>query len=224
MTVKDIVFSSALFYGFNREMFNSIFPRLNGNVCAVSEGEAVLAEGQYTNSIGIILEGKFNAIKTYSTGTTSIIDMLWSPGLWGVDIVFTRTRKSSLSLVSLTSARVFVFPCDGLDSLKWMNFECRERIIANIIAYIADESMRKQNKIEIISQSKLRDRITTFLNQMYHHRDSAHFSIPFTREQLADYLCVNRSALSHELSLMQQEGLIQFRKSEFHLSPTICGQ
>jgi len=89
--------------------------------------------------------------------------------------------------------------------------------LENILIYIANENIRKQHKIEIISQNGLRDRILTCLRMFSRRRRSSSFAISFTREEFADYLCVNRSALSHELSKMQQEGILTFRKDHFTL-------
>jgi CRP-like cAMP-binding protein len=82
---------------------------------------------------------------------------------------------------------------------------------------IADESMRKQYKIDVLYKKSLRARISTFLQHMSEKTQSPRFDIGMNREQLAQYLGVNRSALSHELSLMQQDGLIGFTKSRFEL-------
>lgn len=73
----------------------------------------------------------------------------------------------------------------------------------------------KEYRLAILSQKGLRERILTYLRMQAAKRGVDTFAIPFSREELADFLCVNRSALSHELSLLQQEGVIRFRKNEF---------
>jgi len=78
--------------------------------------------------------------------------------------------------------------------------------------------------LAILSLKGLRERIMTYLRMQSARRGKTTFAISFSREELADFLCVNRSALSHELSLMQQEGLIQFRKNVFTVCPEALPQ
>ena len=77
--------------------------------------------------------------------------------------------------------------------------------------------MKKEYRLAILSQNGLRERITTYLTMQASRRQKTAFTIPYSREELAAFLCVNRSALSHELSRMQSEGLITFRKNYFCL-------
>ena len=89
--------------------------------------------------------------------------------------------------------------------------------ISRLLTLISHENMKKEYRLAILSQKGLRERIMTYLTMQAARRQTNTFSIPFSREELASFLCVNRSALSHELSRMEQEGLITFRKNVFSL-------
>jgi CRP-like cAMP-binding protein len=95
----------------------------------------------------------------------------------------------------------------------------RDTITANILRILADDSMRKQYKIDVLYKKSLRTRIRTFLLHMAEKTDSSSLDIGMDREQFARFLGVNRSALSHELSLMRRDNLIAFSKSKFELLP-----
>jgi hypothetical protein len=95
----------------------------------------------------------------------------------------------------------------------------KDAVTANILRMLADDSMRKQYKIDVLYKKSLRSRIRIFLLHMTEKTDSPSFDIGMDREQLARFLGVNRSALSHELSLMRRDGLIVFTKSRFELLP-----
>ena len=86
-----------------------------------------------------------------------------------------------------------------------------------ILEIISQENMRREYRLTILSRKGLRERILTYLSMQAARRRTATITIPFSREELASYLCVNRSAMCHELSLMQQEGIIRFQKKEFTL-------
>ena len=82
---------------------------------------------------------------------------------------------------------------------------------------LSHDNMKKHYQLTILSQHGLRQRILAYLSMQATRRKSSSFSIPFSREELACYLCVNRSALSHELRRMEKDGLIRFRKNRFTL-------
>ena len=87
----------------------------------------------------------------------------------------------------------------------------------NLLTILSDGNLRKHYRLAILAQRGLRDRVLVYLTMQAERRGTPTFRIPFSREELAAFLCVNRSALSHELSRMEAEGLIRFRKNEFTL-------
>ena len=104
-----------------------------------------------------------------------------------------------------------------LTDQAYLDVQWNLKIVENALKLISHENMRKEYRLAILSRKGLRERILTYLMMQSGRRKKATFTIPFTREELASFLCVNRSAMCHELSLMQQEGLISFRKNEFTL-------
>ena len=95
--------------------------------------------------------------------------------------------------------------------------EARRRIQDRLLVLLAHENMRKEYRLAILSRKGLRERIMTYLTMQANKRHTPTFTVPFNREEMASFLCVNRSALSHELSLMQAEGILSFRRNEFTL-------
>ena len=87
-----------------------------------------------------------------------------------------------------------------------------------LLTWVSNENMKKEYRLAILSQKGLRERIWTYLTMQSLRLQRNAFAIPFTREEMAAFLCVNRSALSHELSRMQQEGLLTFHKNFFSLT------
>ena len=95
--------------------------------------------------------------------------------------------------------------------------EARTILWRNLLTILSDGNLRKHYRLAILAQRGLRDRVLVYLTMQAERRGTQTFRIPFSREELAAFLCVNRSALSHELSRMEAEGLIRFRKNEFTL-------
>ena len=86
-----------------------------------------------------------------------------------------------------------------------------------LIEMLADDNIRMTHKIEILAERGLRSRIMVYLNVLARKSGSDTVSVKMSREQMAQYLCVNRSALSNELNKMKREGLIDFQRGTFRL-------
>ena len=90
-------------------------------------------------------------------------------------------------------------------------------MLRNIMYFIADENMRKYYKIEVFTMKGVRERIVNYLAYQQKISGSSMFYIKLNREELSNFLGVNRSVLSHELKLMEQEGIIKFKKNYFEI-------
>ena len=90
-------------------------------------------------------------------------------------------------------------------------------LIRNLIAVIAEKNAALNDKVECVCQRSTRDKIRSYLSLEAEKRESNVFDIPFNRQQMADYLAVERSALSKELSKMRAEGIIAYNKNHFEI-------
>lgn len=190
-----------------------------GKARPFSKNEEIIGARERTDWFGIVLEGRVQIIQTFSSGMSSLMENLFPSYAVGADLIFTKTRSSPYYAVAAAPSRVMVFP-DLLLTGPGILPE-RERLLmrGNLLTMLSQANMRKHNRIAILSQRGLRDRVLTYLILQAARREDDSFQISFSRDELADYLCVNRSSLSHELSLMEQEGLIRFRKNRFTLLP-----
>ena len=130
----------------------------------------------------------------------------------GCDTVSTKSRIAPVTLISDAESKLLAFPIDRL-----MRCSRKEVISENMIHILADENIKKTYKIEIISKPGLRERILTFLRIRSQKLGRNSFHTMMTQEQLAQFLCVNRSALSHELNKMRNEQIIDFKRDWFEI-------
>ena len=91
------------------------------------------------------------------------------------------------------------------------------QILANIIRILASKNLFLTKKVEFVSQRTTRQKLLAYLSEEGRRKKSAEFEIPFNRQQLADFLAVERSAMSAELSKLQKEGILEYRKNRFLL-------
>ena len=180
---------------------------------------ALISAQEQIDWFGIVLEGRVQIVQMFSNGMSSLMENLLPSYALGIDLIFTKTRKSPYYAVAAAPSEVMVFPRELLAKPGLLPEEERLALCQQLLTMISQANMRKHNRIAILSQRGLRDRILTYLILQAGRRADGSFQISISREELADYLCVNRSALSHELSRMEQEGLIRFRKNQFTILP-----
>ena len=205
------------FHNLNEKALQEIAPLLKGTVKFFEKGSLLLDEGEYVDYIGIILSGKLAVSNFYSTGDESLVNKLEPSYSFGLEITCTYEKISPFSIYALTDSEVFIFNQDAIFKKGFIPEEYRSIILQDVLKFIANENMRKYYKIKIISHYKLRQKIIAYLLFEKQKPNSNVFTISYNREELSKYLCVNRSALSHELSAMQKEGLIKFDKNRFEI-------
>ena len=92
-----------------------------------------------------------------------------------------------------------------------------QKLVENLVYFISRRNLKLMEKMQHISKRSIREKVLSYLSEESQKCESSYFTIPLTRQQMADYLAVDRSALSKELAKMKQEGLIEFEKNQFRL-------
>lgn len=185
-----------------------------------AKNEALITEGERVDWFGIVLTGRVQVVQLFASGASSLMENLLPSWAVGVDLVFTKSRRAPYSAAAAEPSAILSFPARVLTGEDVLPQDQRLLVWRALLGLLSQANMRKHNRLAMLSQRGLRDRIISYLSLQATRREEDSFQISFSREELADFLCVNRSALSHELSLMEQEGLIKFRKNRF----TLLGQ
>lgn len=212
--IKTMV-SAKLFETFTFEECEALYVLTNPSFRNYSKNEIIIDEGDYIDFIGIIQSGNIVSKRMDSEGNVSLQNILEPTQMFGFEIAATPTKISPLTLKCLSDSTALIFNYSDMISTEILPEKYRLKIMDNLIALLANENMRRMYKIELLCQKSLRERIMMYLRFMARKTGAEAFTIPFDRSQLAQYLNVNRSALSTELSHMKTEGLIQFDKNRF---------
>lgn len=219
--LKNMLQNCKLFSGMPEVMLQeTVLPQ--GRLREYTRQTTIISPQENVSWFGIIVSGRIQIAQIFSDGCSSLMGTLNPGALLGVDLICTRSRRAPYHAIAASNTEIFCFPADMV--LEPGQLPERERldVLRIFMTLLSHENMRKHYRIAILSQRGLRDRILIYLTMQAGRRGSDSFQIPFSREELADYLCVNRSALSHELSLMEQEGLIRFQKTILHFSRREC--
>lgn len=186
-------------------------------VSDILKGTVLISPNDLVDRIGIVITGKINIMHIFADGTCSLISVLGEHKVLSADLICTRTRISPYHAIAATPAQIIFIPAAVFLMPGKIMESHRLSILSHLLTLISHENMRKEYRLAIMAQKGLRERILVYLTMQANKRRTNTFTIPFSREELASFLCVNRSALSHELSLMQQEGILRFHKNEFTL-------
>lgn len=181
------------------------------------KGAFLIEPQQKVNRFGVVLSGKVHIMHIFPEGNYSLTSVLTAGEILGADLLCTRTQRSPYYAMAAAPTQVLYLPSELVTAPGVLWEPWRLEMLSHLAAWISNENMKKEYRLAILSQKGLRERIVTYLTMQASRRQKNAFTIPFSREELAAFLCVNRSALSHELSLMQREGLITFRKNYFCL-------
>ena len=208
----DLMMKSKLFEGFSEAECLELRTLLRPTLKEYSRRQMLINEGDRVDFLGLVESGRLTCTKFYYTGNSHIISVLEPFDLLGLETVVTPTRISPVTVTAQSVSSILVFDYDSLITDKVLHRTSRLRIMENLIKILGNEGIRQMYKIEVLSKRALRDRVMTYLCLMSQKRGKDTFSIRMTQEQLAQYLCVNRSALSAELNDMAREGLISFKR------------
>jgi CRP-like cAMP-binding protein len=181
-------------------------------------GDVLVDEGERTDVFWLLVSGRLQGARCYLDGHSDLVELYSSGDAVCLDVVFTRTRKSLLHISCVEPARLISADYDSLMKSS-VRVAHKNALTSNILRILANDSIRKQYKIDVLYKRSLRERIVTFFIHMSEKAGGSYFEINMDREQFAGFLGVNRSALSHELSLMRGDGLIAFSKGSFELLP-----
>ncbi len=190
---------------------------IGAKIKTYKNNENILLIGDKITSLGMIIEGGAIISRDDFWGNTSIMSKLSPPQLFGISYALSTSGLSEVNVVAEKDTKVMYFTIDRIFNSSCAEVEINNKMIKNLVKVLADKNIQFSSKIEHISKRKMRDKILSYLSEVSQKKKSNSFTIPFSRQQLADYLCADRSALSNELGNLRDEGVIEFKKNHFKL-------
>ena len=165
--------------------------------------------------MGIGLQGQVQKNTEDVFGNRSITAKFGPGQLFGQVAASKQASSSPVSVLADSDCEILLLKFHKLVSPCTRACSFHSRVIENMMNVLADRNLMMNRKLSILSQRTIRDKLLAFLSWQYQDRKTKEFDIPYTRDELADYLCVNRSALSREISHMVAEGLISTERNHF---------
>lgn len=209
--------NSPLFFGMNEDELKGILECFNARTRNYDDGEVIIRQGDIINNIYLILEGAVNIEKDSYWGRRIIVTQLGVNDNIALAFVASKNIESSIDAVAIGRTRLLLLSYEKCTSMCQNACTRHKLLINNLFEILSKENIELLQKIENISQKTIREKLLTYFSNEAKKNKSNIFEIPFNRQDLADYLNIDRSAMSFELSKMQKDGLIKFDKNKFML-------
>ena len=209
--------NSPVFYGMNDEELKGLLECFHARVRKYEKEEMIIRQGDIISNIYLILDGGVNIEKDSYWGRRIIISRLGKNQNLALSFVGSKNVESSVDAITVEETLVLILSYEKCTSMCQNACTRHKVLINNLFQILSKENIELIQKIENVSQKSIRDKVLTFLSNEAQKNHSNQFDIKFNRQDLADYLNVDRSAMSFELSKLQKEGLIKYNKNHFEL-------
>lgn len=188
-----------------------------GKLIHCPQNTFLISSQETVDWFAVVLHGRVQISQIHPDGKRNLMGIAKTNYVVGADLICTKTRRSPYDAIASEDTALLRFSADWLMG-QHLNPTIQKSIWHQLMILISQENMRKHYRLAILSQKSLRSRILTYLTMQSERLGTTSFDIPFNREELADFLCVNRSVLSHELKQMEQEGILYTKKNHFSLN------
>ena len=205
-----------LFQGMSGEEMSSCLAAMKAQEKTYTKGSLILHAGDHTDRMGLVLSGSVTIENNDVWGNCTILSHVKAGEF------FAETYALLPGEVMLVDVRANEDCC-----ILFLDFSCifgdpmpaswKEKLTRNMLRISAHKNLALTGRSFHTAPKSARGRILAYLNTVSLQKHSAEFDIPFNRQQLADYLNLERTSLSKELGKMHREGIVIFRKNHFHL-------
>ena len=206
-----------MFRGLTEQEIKLFLGCVQGRVKRFRKDETIFHSGDEVVDIGLILQGSVNVVLYHYWGGASILGHKERGNLFGEAYSAIPGKELLYNVVAAEDSSILFLNMERLLSTCSKSCVFHQRIIRNLIRISAESSLNLVSRMMHIAPHTIRERLLSYLSEQAVSAGGSSFTIPFSRQQLADYLGVDRSALSNELSKMQKEGLLAVRKNAFTL-------
>ncbi len=215
--VYDVILDCQLFAGIKREELGELLDCLGAKRRSYGRDDFIFRVDEHTEYVGIVLDGGANVIQEDFWGNRNILAHIEPGELFGEAFSCAELDRLPVSVIATENSDILLINYRKIVSVGTSTCIFHSSLISNMLGILAEKNILLTRKIEHLSKRTTREKILSFLSAQAITAQSNDLTIALNRQELADYLCVERSALSRELGQMKQDGLIRFSKNHFVL-------
>ena len=205
-----------LFKGIAADDLVSMLDCLQACPVKFKKGKHLLRAGDRPEHVGVVLAGRLHVVRDDADGNHTLLAALGETDIFAEALCCAGVAESPVTVIADTDVTVMLLGFSRILSTCSNTCAFHQKLIENMLQIVAQKNLYLQDRMELIRTKSVRAKVLSYLGIFARKRGIA-FTIPLNREGMADYLCVDRSALSHELIRMKRDGLITYRKNSFTL-------
>ena len=213
----DVLRKCPLFNQIGDENLSEMLSCLGAKEFRYKKGDTVFSEGNKTKCFGIVLKGSLQLVRVDYFGNRSILANIEPPQLFGEAFACAGLESFPLDAVAAEDTVILLIDTQRITHPCGNTCAFHSQVILNLLKIVAKKNLVLHQKIEITSKRSTREKLMTYLLLQAKKAKSRTFTIPYDRQELADYLEVERSGLSAEISKLRKEKVLECRRSRFTL-------
>lgn len=207
-----------LFAGIAQEDLAPMLRCLGGREKAVPKGSPVFLEGEPATHMGVVLTGTVQVVQQDYYGNRNVLSVLQPGDTFGEVFACAGLDSLPVSVLAAVESRVLLLDCRRIMTLCPHTCGFHNRLVQNLLQLISRKNLEFTRKIRIMSQKTTREKLLAYLLSQAKAQGASQFTIPLDRQSLADYLGVERSAMSAEISKLKKAGVLDTKGSWFSLN------
>lgn len=209
-----------LFYGIEPADLKAMLGCLGAKVITVCKGEPVFLEGEPAQLVGVVLAGGVQVVQDDYFGNRTVLSILQPANSFGEAFSCAGLDSMPVSVFAVRDSKLLLLNCRRILTLCSHTCHFHSLLIQNILKGLAQKNLAFTQKVRHMSQKTTRDKLMAYLLDQAKQQGRTEFVIPCDRQALADYLGVERTAMSAEISKLKKAGLLDTKGSWFRLNPT----
>lgn len=213
----EILTRSALFAGVDSENAAAMLNCLGARLVTAKKGEYIFREGDRAQWVGMVAEGMVQIVRDDFYGNRTVMTAAQPGHLFGEMFACANIEFLPVSVIAVQDSRVILMDCRKILTVCSNACIFHNRIIRNLLQAVAEKNILLSQKIRYMSRHTTREKLMAYLLDQAKRSGADEFTIPFDRQSLADYLGVERSAMSAEIGKLKREGLIDTKGSLFRV-------
>ena len=206
-----------LFSGVGDDDISTMLTCLGTRLLTYKKGEHVLRQGEHLSDILVLAEGSLHIQRDDYWGNRSILGHIGVGEIFGEAYVAPESGTLLNDVIAVEDSAVFFFDVKRVISTCSSACRFHTMVVHNLFFARSEKNRGLVQKLDYMSRRTTREKLLSYLSEEAKKQNSASITLPFNRQQLADYLSVDRSAMSNELCKMRDEGLLEFEKNRFRL-------
>lgn len=188
---------------------------LEANTVNFEKNKSILKNAEQDNLIGIIVSGYLQIVRVDDNGNRTLIEELEEEDVFGS--IISSIKNSDYDIITKEDTTMIIMDYDLILNYRENSKEYYNQFIKNLLKIVMQKIQEKNERIEVLTKKTIRNKLLKYFSIMSKKRGSKHIYLPFTFTDLADYLAVDRSAMSRELKYLKEEGFIEIKGKKITL-------